>query len=53
LLKKEKKFYHKDIGVMFQQKAWADRDFCLNWAKDYLKPHLRDHTDVKATKLLI
>ncbi|CAB1117355.1 unnamed protein product [Ectocarpus sp. CCAP 1310/34] len=29
----EKAAYHKDVDVFFQENAWADQKFCLEWAK--------------------
>lgn len=29
----EKAAYHKDVDVFFQENAWADQKFCMEWAK--------------------
>jgi hypothetical protein len=32
--------YAKGVVVMWQQKAWADREKCLDWILYVLKPHV-------------
>jgi hypothetical protein len=32
--------YAKGVVVMWQQKAWADREKCLDWVLHILKPHV-------------
>ncbi|CAB1103214.1 unnamed protein product [Ectocarpus sp. CCAP 1310/34] len=29
----QKAAYHKDVDVFFQENAWADQKFCMEWAK--------------------
>ena len=29
----EKAAYHEDVDVFFQENAWADQQFCMEWAK--------------------
>lgn len=34
----EKASWHADVDVYFQQNAWADTDFCVQWVNKTLKP---------------
>ena len=42
----EKFGYHPHVDVYFQQKAWADEDFCKDWATQTLRKWV-DETQVK------
>ena len=33
----EKEAWHKDVGVYFQENAWADTEFSVSWANKTLK----------------
>ena len=39
----EKQYYHKDVVVIFQKAAWADRPTVTSWAKACLTPHVQEH----------
>ena len=38
----ERKSWHPDVDVYFQENAWADGPFCLNWIEKTLKPAVTD-----------
>jgi len=38
LSKDEKESWHPDVDVYFQNNAWADTEFCVNWVNGTLKP---------------
>ena len=51
----EKAAYHKDVDVFFQENAWADQNFCMEWAKrSYRKSLMRGRGELpKARSILI
>ncbi|CBJ33249.1 C2H2 zinc finger protein [Ectocarpus siliculosus] len=51
----EKAAYHKDVDVFFQQNAWADQKFCMEWAKrSYREGLIRGRGELpKARSILI
>ena len=34
----EKKAYHENVDIYWQEKAWADTNVCVDWAKNTLAP---------------
>ncbi|CAB1106479.1 unnamed protein product [Ectocarpus sp. CCAP 1310/34] len=51
----EKAAYHKDVDVFFQENAWADQKFCMEWAKrSYREGLIRGRGELpKARSILI
>lgn len=41
----EKEAWSKDVDVFFQEKAWADTQFSLDWIKRTLEPVVKDEGD--------
>jgi len=53
VFQKEKHLYAQQIPVLFQKKAWADRQLTMEWARTIFKPHIERYTEQKEEKLLI
>lgn len=51
----EKAAYHEDVDVFFQENAWADQKFCMEWAKrSYREGLMRGRGELpKARSILI
>ena len=41
----EKASWDTRVHVMFQQKAWADREFSNNWLHQVMLPDIRENTE--------
>eukprot|EP00903_Cladosiphon_okamuranus_P011389 g10732.t1 len=50
----EKAAYHKNVDVFFQKNAWADQEFCMEWAKKSYRPSLmRGRSQVPRERTLL
>ena len=49
----EKRSWDPRVNVMFQEKAWADREFCIEWAQDITSPWLKQQHPEQVTIMFI
>ena len=43
----EKAAYHKNVDVFYQENAWADQKFCMEWAaRSYRKSLMRGQSQL-------
>ena len=49
----EKRSWDPRINVMFQEKAWADREFCNKWAQEFASPWLKQHHPQEETLMFM
>ena len=50
----EKDAYHKNVDVFFQENAWADQKFCMEWAqRSYRKSLMRGRRHLPQERLIL
>ena len=49
----EKRSWDPRVNVMFQEKAWADWEFCNKWAQEFASPWLKQHHPQEETLMFM